>query len=188
MTPGSSRTAGAYVGDNLLQAQERVISQERLLDRTVDRPIQVPNERIVEKVRNHLLPYIPPGTTMSWQATPYPPVITSNTGYHLTPTGVFQVVERAKIVEKNMLTEQPVIQQVKHMLTHTQTRSCLALAQHAQLHQTSALHGRVHTLPWHHPTPTAWCVVLRYTLLPLGELWLRVDLFVDLYPSRTRHR
>lgn len=41
---------GAYVGDNLLQAQERVISQERLLDRTVDRPIQVPNERIVEEV------------------------------------------------------------------------------------------------------------------------------------------
>jgi hypothetical protein len=40
---------------------ERVISQERLLDRTVDRPIQVPNERIVEEVGMHSL--IPPLST-----------------------------------------------------------------------------------------------------------------------------
>jgi len=66
---------GAYVGDSLLQAQERVISQERLIDRTVERPVQVPDERIVEKV-----------------------------------------VDRPKVVEKNTMTEQPVIQQVEKVV------------------------------------------------------------------------
>lgn len=66
----SDFAAGAYVGDNLLQAQERVISQERLLDRTVDRPIQVPNERIVEEVGMHSLIPLPPRRTSSSNCHP----------------------------------------------------------------------------------------------------------------------
>lgn len=162
--------AGAYVGDNLLQAQERVISQERLIDRTVDRPIQVPNERIVEEVltcpstlgqcppqwasaakhglgtdatsRPHLLALIicldygafSPGRAWvcrnlrSTQGSPSPcaPLRREygwREGGPHTPTQRarhfpdvkrrVQVVERTKLVEKNMMTEQPVIQQVR---------------------------------------------------------------------------
>jgi len=66
---------GAHTGDVLLQATERVVSQERLVDHAVERPINVPAERIVEKV-----------------------------------------VEKPKIVEKNTVTEQPVIQQVEKVV------------------------------------------------------------------------
>ena len=42
--------SGMGTNDNLLQAQERVISQERLIDRAVERPVNATNERVVEKV------------------------------------------------------------------------------------------------------------------------------------------
>ncbi len=46
--------------DVLIQAQERVISVERIIDRPIETPITVPKESIVEKVstirfENHLL-------------------------------------------------------------------------------------------------------------------------------------
>ena len=43
--------AAPQVMDVLIQAQERVISVERVVDRAIETPIAVPKEQIVEKVR-----------------------------------------------------------------------------------------------------------------------------------------